>query len=222
MGEGGGTHLQKTVIFQHGKVRRQACARAKNGRERGKIVAESEKKRVGRPQKYTKKTLEKAVLRYFDSITYDAIARDATGQAIKNKLGEPIMLECYAKPPSKMDLCLFLGIDRGTWLNYCNHDEHPEFKAITDYVHLRCEAYLAGELVVRERGVDGIKFNLANNYGWSAKREIEVGEKTRKALSVDSMSMAEKMTMLKSALADLGEGGFAEGFDDEAENEDEE
>lgn len=180
------------------------------------------KKRAGRPKKYTKSALERAVIRYFDSITYEAIARNAIGQELKNKLGEPIVLECYAKPPSKMDLCLYLGIDRGTWLNYSDHDLHPEFKEITDYVHLRCEAYLAGELVVREKGVDGIKFNLANNYGWSAKREVEVGEKTRRALSIDTMSMAEKMAMLKTALADLGEGGFAEGFDDEAEDENEE
>ena len=141
--------------------------------ERGGCVLKKDKKRgVGRPRCYTKAALEKAVMKYFDSITYDAIARNAMGQEIKNKLGEPIMLEYYAKPPSKQDLCLFLGIDRGTWLNYCNHDEHPELKAITDYAHLRCEAYLAGELVAREKAVDGIKFNLANNYGWAAKREI--------------------------------------------------
>jgi hypothetical protein len=71
--------------------------------------------------------------------------------------------------------------------------------------------------VKREKGVDGIKFNLANNYGWSAKREIEVGEQTRKAMSIDNMSMAEKLAMLKAAMADIGDG--YEGFSDESEDE---
>lgn len=185
-------------------------------------MKKDKKRGVGRPRAYTKAALEKAVLKYFDSITYEAIARNAMGQEIKNKLGEPIILEYYAKPPSKQDLCLFLGIDTDTWLNYSKHDKHPELTNITDYANLKMEAYNVNELVTREKGVDGIKFNLSHNYGWAAKREIEVGEKTRKALSIDSMSMAEKMAMLKTALADIGEGGFAEGFDDEAENEDEE
>ncbi len=174
---------------------------------------------VGRPPKFTKKGLEKAVMRYFDSISYEVDAVNMAGKPIINKLGEPVKKLYYASPPSKLDLCLYLGIDRGTWLNYCDHEKHPEFKDITDYAHLRCEAYLAGELVSRVKGVDGIKFNLSNNYGWSAKREVEMGEKTRAALSIDSMSMAEKMAMLKAAMDDIGEGGFAEEFDDAAETD---
>lgn len=176
-------------------------------------MAKNEKKSVGRPKKYTKAALERAVLRYFDSITYEYELKNAV-----NRLGEPIRLEAYAKPPLKMDLCLYLGIDRGTWLNYCDHDKHPEFKDITEYVHLRCEAYLATELVRREKGVDGIKFNLSNNYGWSAKREVEVGDKTRRVLAIDTMSMAEKLALLRSATADLGDG--YEDFNDESEPED--
>ncbi len=182
-------------------------------------MGKSEKRSVGRPRKYTKKTLEKEVERYFDSITYLDEARTITGQLILNRHGETIKIERYVTPPSKMDLCLFLGIDRGTWLNYSDHEQHPELEEITEYVHLRCEAYLTSELVSREKGVDGIKFNLANNYGWASKREVEVGEKTRKALSIDSMSMAEKMNALRSAMAHIGEGGVAEDFDDEAEDE---
>lgn len=179
-------------------------------------MAEKKKNPVGRPKKYTKKSLEKAVLEYFDSITYEYETK------IINKLGARVKEECYVKPPSKFDLCLYLGIDRGTWLNYCDHERYPEFKEITDYAHLRCEAFLAEELVRREKGVDGIKFNLSNNYGWAAKREVEVGEKTRAALSIDSMSMAEKMAMLKAAMADIDESGYGEGFNDESQDETEE
>lgn len=173
---------------------------------------------VGRPRKYTKPQLEKAVCRYFESISYEVDVTDEHGEKRYDKHGEPLKVIRYTSPPSKLDLCLFLGIDRGTWLNYCNNELHPELKDITDYVHLRCEAYLTSELVRREKGVDGIKFNLANNYGWAAKKEIEVGDKTRKALAIDTMSMAEKLALLRSATADLG-GGY-EGFNDESEPED--
>ncbi len=182
-------------------------------------MSKAGKRPVGRPPKYTKKRLEEAVMKYFDSISYEVDAVNMKGETIYNKLGEPVKKLYYASPPSKLDLCLYLGIDRGTWLNYSNHDEHPELKDITDYVHLRCEAYLASELVSREKGVDGIKFNLSNNYGWSAKREVEVGEKTRKALSIDTMSMAEKLALLKSASADMGDE--YEDFSDESEENEE-
>lgn len=185
-------------------------------------MKKTKKRSVGRPRSYTKAGLEKAVMKYFDSITYEAVARNRMGQEITNKLGEPIVIEYYAKPPSKQDLCLELHIDPDTWLNYSNHDKYPEFTHITDYANLKLEAYNVNELLTREKNIDGFKFNLAHNYGWASKREVEVGEKTRRALSIDSMSMAEKMAMLKTALTDLGEGGFAEGFDDEAENENEE
>ena len=182
-------------------------------------MAEKSKKKPGRPKKYTKKSLETAVERYFDSITFVQTARDQSGKEIRNRHGEKIMVECYAAPPSKMGLCLFLGIDRGTWLNYSDHEQHPELKKITEYVNMRIEAYLESELVRREKGVDGIKFNLSNNYGWSAKKEVEIGEKTRNALSIDTMTMAEKMATLRSAMEHIGEGGIAENFDDEAAEE---
>ena len=182
-------------------------------------MSETKKRSVGRPKSYTKAQLERAVLKYFDSITYEVDATDVKGKPVYNKLGEQIKVTCYASPPSKLDLCIFLHIDRGTWLNYCDHAKHPELKEITDFVHLKCEAYLSSELVKREKGVDGIKFNLANNYGWSAKKEVEVGEKTREVLSINSMSMAEKLAMLKAAAGDLEEGGFGEGFDDGSQDE---
>ena len=180
-------------------------------------MGRQKKNSVGRPTKYTKTQLEKAVIRYFDSITYEVDATDEHGKPLYNILGEPIKFTRYVSPPSILDMCLNLGINRGTWFNYCDHEKHPELKDITEYVRLRCEAYLTSELVKREKGVDGIKFNLANNYGWSAKREIEVGEQTRKAMSIDNMSMAEKLAMLKAAMADIGDG--YEGFSDESEDE---
>ena len=177
------------------------------------------KKKRGAHAKYTPLSLERAVDRYFDSICYRVQARDPMGNPIKNMAGEDVMQIRYVSPPSKLDLCLFLGIDRSTWQNYCDREKHPEMAPITDYVHLRCEAYLASELVRREKGVDGIKFNLQNNYGWTSKKEVEVGEKTRAALSIDQMTLAEKMAAIRAAAGDIEENGFGDYADGSEEAE---
>lgn len=178
------------------------------------------KKRRGAPIKYTARKLEAAVMRYFDSISYEADVVDEHGKRIINLVGEPVKQIRYAIPPSKQDLCLYLHIDRGTWLNYSNHEKHPEMADITEYANLRCEAYLSYELVRREKGVDGIKFNLQNNYGWTNKKEVEVGEKTREVLSIDSMTLAEKMAAIRAAAGDIEENGFGDFDDGEGEAED--
>ena len=67
---------------------------------------------AGRPKKYTKKGLEKAVEGYFASISRDE--REAWEAE-------------YKRPPTVSGLCLYLGIDRSTWRNYADPRLHPEF-----------------------------------------------------------------------------------------------
>lgn len=149
---------------------------------------------AGRPKKYTKKGLEKAVEGYFASIS-----KDADGEAWAAE---------YKRPPTVGGLCLYLGIDRSTWQNYADGRLHPELQEITAYARMRMEAYLEEQLLTREKNVQGLIFNLQNNYGWREKREVELGGETRRTVAESAqarpMSIAEKMAVLREASKVLG------------------
>jgi hypothetical protein len=159
---------------------------------------------AGRPKKYTAKTLEQAVNRYFKSISCTRNAMDEFGKEIMNDDGEPITYTAYVRPPSISALCLFLGIEKRTWANYA---EQEAMAPVVENTKARVEAYLEEQLTIREKGVQGIIFNLQNNYGWKQKQEVELGEKTRKDLNVQSMSLEEKLEACRKAAAMFRDGG---------------
>lgn len=161
---------------------------------------------AGAPKKYTKKTLEEAADKYFKSISRKVCAYDAIGDVILNDDGDPITYTEYVVPPSVSGLCLFLGIDRSTWNNYCNKEKHPEMKKTVSYVRMRMEAYLEEQLTTRQKNVQGIIFNLQNNYGWKDKKEVELGEKTRERMPTAGMTIQEKMAIITAAAEAMGDG----------------
>ena len=165
---------------------------------------------VGRPKKYTKKGLEKAVEGYFASISRTVDARDEDGEPMLNDAGEAIRVTQYVRPPSVGGLCLYLGIDRSTWQNYADRELHPEFQEITAYARMCMEAYLEEQLLTREKNVQGLIFNLQNNYGWREKREVELGGETRRTVAgrtqAGPMSIADKMAVLREASKAMSEG----------------
>lgn len=131
--------------------------------------------KIGRPRKYDSASkLQKAIEKYFTKLIVTFPARDAAGEIICDANGEPVMAEGYLKPPSLSGLCLHLGIDRSTWNNYCNREQYPEFSEITAMARLIIENYLEEQLVGRKGNVQGIVFNLQNNYGWKAKQDVEL------------------------------------------------
>ena len=166
---------------------------------------------AGRPKKYTKKGLEKAVEGYFASISRKVRVLDEDGEAVCNDAGESIWVTEYVRPPAVSGLCLYLGIDRSTWRNYADRALHPEFQEITAYARMRMEAYLEEQLLTREKNVQGLIFNLQNNYGWREKREVELGGETRQTVAdsaqARTLSIAEKMAVLREASKALGEMG---------------
>lgn len=181
---------------------------------------------MARPKKYTKKSLAEAVDLYFDSITrivpvmetVETGGRDDKGHKIYekrpvvNKLGEEAQMEEFIVPPTVADLCQFLGIHRSTWADYCDSELHPEFSDTTTRARGRIRGYLERQLLTR-RDVKGVIFDLQNNHGYAEKRQIGLDEKTRKtvAASAASMSMDEKLEMLKQIAADYGEGAGPDG-----------
>ena len=71
------------------------------------------------------------------------------------------------------------------------------------------EAYLEEQLLTREKNVQGLIFNLQNNYGWREKREVELGGETRRTVAGSAqarpMSIAEKMAFLEQQREALAE-----------------
>lgn len=152
-------------------------------------------------RKIHEKGLREAIERYFRSISRTIPARDDTGGIIRNDDGEEIKVVQFVVPPSVTGMCLYLGIDRSTWQNYADAALHPELAGICQGARTRIEAYLEQELLTREKGVQGIIFNLQNNYGWKQKQEVELGKDTRESMK-HAATYHEKLALLR---ADDGE-----------------
>ncbi len=176
---------------------------------------------MGRPRKYTKKTLSEAVELYFASITrkvtpterVDTGERDDKGhkiyeqRPIENSLGEIAEIEEYIIPPTIGGLCRHLGIHRSTWAEYC---ARPEHEGTAKTVEGRIQAYLEQQLLLR-KDVRGIIFDLQNNHGYAEKRQIELGERAGKAISAGAIPMSEKKALLEEIAREFAGGGGADG-----------
>lgn len=174
--------------------------------------------KVGRPKKYgSSKALEAAVDAYFNSISYrvPVVITTATGEVdeagnavVVTKMlregqdgcGAPVTRREYLEPPSVAALCLYLGISRDTWAEY---GRSTVMAAAVERTRARLEAYLVGQL--EGRHVQGVIFNLKNNYGWKDKQEFGMDKETRQALSHSDMTLREKEDLLRAAAADFGE-----------------
>lgn len=137
---------------------------------------------AGRPRKYrTAAAFARAVDRYFRSISRTEpltraveVGKTAKGkpiyenQAVKNDLGEPVMLQNYLEPPTMSGLCLYLGLSRDAFSEYARR---PEFADTAAHARARVEAYLEAQLY-RTKQVQGIMFNLQNNFGWRERADF--------------------------------------------------
>ena len=170
------------------------------------LTATKSKKKRGRPLSIKKASdLEALIEKYFSSISYREPVKDACGAIRTDIDGEIVERTVYISPPDVMSLCLFLGITDSTWENYSNPEKHPDFAPICKRTRMRMEAYLREVLVTREKGsLQGVIFNLQNNYGWRDKKTVDLGDETRDVLS--GLSLSEKMAMvsdLKSGALDI-------------------
>lgn len=139
------------------------------------------------PKKYGPEKLDRAVKKYFRSITREKILTEkkATDQkdkmghtvyvdeVILNALGKPVTVTEYLIPPTVGGLSAFLGIHRDTWHDYCDHEKHPEFSDTTTYAQGRIHAYLEQEMLTRQgKDLKGVLFNLENNFGYKERMEL--------------------------------------------------
>lgn len=181
-------------------------------------VKEGDKMGAGRPKKYTKKSLKDAVDKYFKSISCTHFAKDLSGEEIINDNGEKVKVTSFVIPPSITGLCLYLGIDRSTFQNYLERDRHLDLYPIATQAKARIEEYLERQLLTRDKGLQGIIFNLQNNYGWKDKKEIELGSETRESLDASKMSLSQK----KALIREMSEKSCLMSLADEENEEDDE
>lgn len=167
---------------------------------------------MGRKKEYTPEKFASAVERYFRSITrtvtakerYDTGNKDSSGHQIfaerdiLNDKGKKITYTEYVIPPSITALCLYLGITRDT---FCRYAAEEGFTDTVTHARGRIEAYLEEQLMTGKK-VQGIIFQLKNNYGWKDQRELELGDKTRETMS-ENMSLKEKMELVKKISGEL-------------------
>lgn len=143
---------------------------------------------MARQKKYTPKAFREACGAYFRRRSYETTVRslEPTGRTnakglpvmdyvpVKNGDGELIKVLEYAAPPSVESLCVELGISRATFANYAQDER---YKGACEAVKLRIEAYLHRQLNERQKGTDGIIFDLKVNHGWRDNADVDVDRK---------------------------------------------
>ena len=205
-----------------------------NGRDWKAIIGTKEvagMAKIGRPmgtKKYKAATFRRGCEAYFASISYrrpvtqPEMILDDDGCPVLDDYGHtrykqvPIITAdgkeawetCWIEPPSIQALCLHLGIDTSTFSRYQKPDpEDPDGEKLAEAARLakaRVEAYLISRL--EDKGAaNGTKFNLQHNFGWMEKKEIELGAGAQKAVTATSMTMEEKLSLLKEIGAEVPE-----------------
>lgn len=176
---------------------------------------------MARPKKYTKKELEAAVERYFDSISrivgltekVDTGRRDGSGHVIYeskpvvNKLNQQVMVTEFVVPPTVGGLCEFLGIHRSTWAEYCKMEK---FSDTTTRARGRMRAWCEDQLLVR-KDVKGIIFNLQNNYDYKERREIDLAPGAAKAVAAGAVTTSDRRAILEEIAAEFAGRGEPDG-----------
>ena len=148
------------------------------------------------PRKYTVKKFAQAVEKYFRS----RMTLRETGE--EDLDGHEITYVDFAIPPSESDLCIELGMTRETFRQYARTEGYAE---VCERAKTLIESWLARELNSRDK-VEGIKFNLSCNYGWSPaeRSEVELGDKTRETISAAAVPMEEKLALISSVFGEIG------------------
>lgn len=146
---------------------------------------------MGRYKAYrTAAAFEKAVEKYLRSIQ----TREDTG--LYDLDGHPIVITRFVIPPDLGEIAHAIGISPDTWCTYASGEYGEDYARVCADTKSICELWLRQQLNIREKSVEGIKFNLTHNYGWKDKHEIEYGEGTRRSIETASLTMEEKLERL--------------------------
>lgn len=148
----------------------------------------------GRPKKYgTAKALREGIDTYWRSISYERpvivstptgavdengrleyttrmLLVDENGAVSTDGTGKPKTSTEFLEAPSVAGLCLHLGISKETWSQY-KQDE--KLGVVCQEFLLKLENYLVARLEGdKAKSVQGVIFNLKNNFGWKDKVDV--------------------------------------------------
>ncbi len=151
----------------------------------------------------TARELERRADRYFAGISHRETVSDKKGEPLLNELGEPLTVTTFPEPPTLAGLCLFLGVGLPDWYEWCDAKRHPEHARVAESCYLRFLAYLQRELLVREKGLQGVTQTLENNCGWPP------GFGSGRAGGAAGLSLSEKLALLNEAAEALAFGAAA-------------
>ena len=191
-----------------GRMKRSgACSDVGTAAKKGDAGAQAAKRSgtcaPGRPRVYeTPEDLLGAVEAYFGKIsrTVDVTEMVATGERdsdghviyvpvkVQNDDGEVIRVTEFLVPPSITDLCLELGITKQTWGNYRNREG---YRQIAEWAKTRVESYLRRESLTRTKGLQGVIFNLEQNF----KDEEKKGNRPVDGLDLSAMTDEELLAL---------------------------
>jgi hypothetical protein len=171
---------------------------------------------LGRPKAYaTPDKLERAVERYFSSISrevavteaQDSGKRDEKGHVIYawvpvlNDEGQEIHRREFVLPPTVTGLCRALGISRQTW---CNYAADKAYAPVIERAKSVIMDWLEEQLLTRSKGVQGIMFALQNYDDWRSRTELEAGPQLLGKLDVSAMSDEQLRAMAAQEAQDEG------------------
>lgn len=139
---------------------------------------------AGRPLKYTPEEINQKIDEYMKSCW--RYKRDMYGNAIKDKETNQYVLEQY-KPYTMTGFAVYIDSSRETLNEYSNKEEFVDaIKRIKEI----CHAYAEESLFVGKNPTGAI-FNLKNNYGWTDKTELDLGNKDNKPFEVTNLTDEE-------------------------------
>lgn len=188
---------------------------------------------MGRYKKYTSdKQLREAVEDYFKSISRMEVVKELVNTGQKDSWGHfileyrpvmitrdgvsaPIMERIFHVPPTRGDLCNYLGISRMTWANYCDPEQNPKFAETTEWAEDQLRNWRDKELLKRSgKNIKGLIHDMAINYGASEKQMVleKAGyrEKTASTASVE-IPLSERQELLAEIARDFANGGGPSG-----------
>ncbi len=127
-----------------------------------------EKNKGGRPPAYTNKEQIKGLIEDYFKRCEGKILEDKEGNPIINKYGEPVYID--REPLTITGLALALGFNSRTSL--LNYQDKEEFMNTITRAKAIVQQYSEKRLFDKD-GVNGAKFNLANNFGYTERQTVE-------------------------------------------------
>ena len=155
-----------------------------------------------RVKRFSPRSLEAAVDRYFASIRRTVVAteRVETGpktfeeRPILSDTGEPILCREYVVAPTVWGLCESLGITPAQWKSLCDREEHPELQDAVQRAAGLMRDWREQALLTK-KDVRGLIYHMQNRLG--GLDELPLGEP-------EPLSLSEKGRLLEETEDDEG------------------